>query len=402
MDLALTPSSPKLFHANRMRATAPSRTGWYRRCVQASVAVLSLVAAFGGPVSAAPAPSAEPPALTFVVARGDDVAAHDHGATTLADSSVPVLLAVYCVLIVAGSLAGGTLPSIVRLTHTRMQLLISLIGGLMLGIGIFHMLPHALVELSHDPNYGVNTVSWSVMAGIVVTFLLLRAFHFHQHGPADFGPSETAHDHDCDHEHDHDGGHHGHAHHHGGHGDDAHAHPLGWVGVFLGLAIHTLIDGLALGASVAAESAHHTGLALAGFGTFLAILLHKPLDAISITSLMMAGGWSTGWKRVVNAAFALMCPLGAALFVYGVSMSSDRTLLVGCALAFAAGVFICLALSDLLPEMEFHSHHRVPLTLMLLAGIGMAWLIGLLEPEHAHSVAPPPSAVSHPEEHHVH
>ncbi|MFG0334867.1 MAG: ZIP family metal transporter [Maioricimonas sp. JB049] len=384
---------PNPLSANRMRATHVPPTAWHRRCVQAAILVLTLLAAFGGSASAATARAAESAPPTFVVARDRAAAAQHHGAATLADSSLPLLLAVYCVLIVAASLAGGTLPSIVRLTHTRMQLLISLIGGLMLGIGIFHMLPHALVELSYDPNYGVNTVSWSVMAGIVVTFLLLRAFHFHHHEPVDFGSSGRAHDHDCGHDHDRD--HHGHSHHghshHCGQDDDTHTHPFGWMGVFFGLAIHTLIDGLALGASVAAESAHHTGLALAGFGTFLAILLHKPLDAISITSLMMAGGWSNGWKRLINVAFALMCPVGAALFVYGVSLSSDRTLLVGCALAFAAGVFICLALSDLLPEMELHSHHRVPLTLMLLAGIGMAWLIGLLEPEHSHTVAPPTS-----------
>lgn len=382
-----------------MRTTSPPRTRGQWRRLATGFAALTIIAFLIGPAHAAPSAPSGPSGLTFVVAPADATAAHDHGAAASSNGTVPFLLAIYCVLIVAASLGGGTLPSVVRLTHTRMQLLISLIGGLMLGIGIFHMLPHALVELSHDPSYGINTVSWSVMAGIVVTFLLLRAFHFHQHGPADFGPSGTTHDHDCDHDHDHD---HDHAHHHGGHGHDAHAHPLGWIGVFLGLAIHTLIDGLALGASVAAEAAHHTGLALAGFGTFLAILLHKPLDAISITSLMTAGGWSTGWKRLVNVAFALMCPLGAALFVYGVSLSSDRTLLVGCALAFAAGVFICLALSDLLPEMEFHSHHRIPLTLMLLAGIGLAWLIGLLEPEHAHSVAPSPTEMTHPHDDHVH
>ena len=36
------------------------------------------------------------------------------------------------------------------------------------------------------------------------------------------------------------------------------------------------------------------GFALFGLGTFLAVALHKPLDALSITSLMAAGGWSKG------------------------------------------------------------------------------------------------------------
>ncbi|MDB4743826.1 ZIP family metal transporter, partial [Planctomicrobium sp.] len=64
------------------------------------------------------------------------------------------------------------------------------------------------------------------------------------------------------------------------------------------------------------------------------------------------------------------------------------TEIVGSMLAFAAGVFICIALSDLLPEMEFHSHHRVPLSLALLAGIALAWMIRYLEPVNVHSPNP--------------
>lgn len=60
-------------------------------------------------------------------------------------------------------------------------------------------------------------------------------------------------------------------------------------------------------------------------------------------------------------------------------------MLVGCSLAFSAGLFLCISLSDLLPEMEFHSHNRVQLSTALIAGIGLAYLIGLIEPEHAHS-----------------
>ena len=43
------------------------------------------------------------------------------------------LLAVYSVLIVLASLGGGMLPFFIRLTHTRMQTMISFVGGLMLG-----------------------------------------------------------------------------------------------------------------------------------------------------------------------------------------------------------------------------------------------------------------------------
>jgi len=59
---------------------------------------------------------------------------------------------------------------------------------------------------------------------------------------------------------------------------------------------------------------------------------------------------------------------------------------LGCALAFAAGVFLCIALADLLPEVAFHAHDRVQLTLALILGIVLAWCIGFLEPEHSHEL----------------
>ena len=45
------------------------------------------------------------------------------------------VLLIYCVCIVLASLAGGWLPSVLRLTHLRMQLTMSMVAGLMLGRG---------------------------------------------------------------------------------------------------------------------------------------------------------------------------------------------------------------------------------------------------------------------------
>jgi zinc and cadmium transporter len=56
----------------------------------------------------------------------------------------------------------------------------------------------------------------------------------------------------------------------------------------------------------------------------------------------------------------------------------------------SAGVFICISLSDLLPEVQFHSHDRARLTIALLAGVIAAYGVGLMEPEHddfSHSTA---------------
>jgi zinc and cadmium transporter len=56
--------------------------------------------------------------------------------------------------------------------------------------------------------------------------------------------------------------------------------------------------------------------------------------------------------------------------------------LTGAALAFSAGTFLFIALSDLLPEVQFHRHDRVPLLLALVLGVAFMGGIGLLEGHH--------------------
>lgn len=276
--------------------------------------------------------------------------------------SPTVAIVVYCGLIVGASLAGGWLPSLVRLTHTGLQLTMSFVAGLMLGVALLHLLPRS-VEMTRNAEV---TAAWLIV-GVLVMFFLVRTFHFHHHGPGE--PSAGT-----EHEHAHQHGHsHGRNHAHEPHG----AHRLSWIGVATGLSLHTAIDGVALAADVVS----HTGGPgwFLGLGTFLAILLHKPLDALSITSLMAAGGWSIRSRQAINLGFALMCPLGAALFAAGFSGQSRE---IGCALAFAAGVFLCIALDDVLPEVQFHTHDRFKLSFALLLGVALAYAIHTLEHDH--------------------
>ena len=152
----------------------------------------------------------------------------------------------------------------------------------------------------------------------------------------------------------------------------------------LGMGIHTLIDGMALAASVQVE-ARHGGTGLLGFGTFLAIVLHKPLDSVPISILMQARQASSRLAHIVNGAFAALCPAGVVLFFLGFEhFSHYQAAIVGSALAFSAGVFLCISLSDLLPELEFHAHDRLKLSSALLVGVALAYAIGYIEPEHAH------------------
>jgi zinc and cadmium transporter len=285
------------------------------------------------------------------------------------------LIGIYCVFVALASLAGGTLPALIRLTHTRMQLIMSLVGGLVLGVGLLHLLPHSIAETG-----SVDRSVWAALVGLLAMFFLIRTFHVHHHGPVD----ETTHP-KCEHDHADVPCEHRHVS-TDGERCDTHQHPYSWVGLCIGLALHTLFDGMAIAASVSADARHlNDGTILLGFGTFVAVLLHKPLDAMSITTVMAASGWSSRSWQLVNVGFAVMNAVGAALFCFGVQRFADnQQLAIGLALGFSAGVFLCISLADILPEVQFHRHDRVKLSTALLAGVLVAYAIGFLESPHQH------------------
>lgn len=277
------------------------------------------------------------------------------------------LLTIYCALVLAASLAGGWLLLIVRPTHSRLQIAISFVAGLMLGIATLHFLPDAEEQL-HSID---RTVAW-LLGGFLAMFFLQRFFHFHHHDSPEGDPEDCCHDHEHDEIETHD---HGHEHEHHAHTlADKSAQQLSWVGTALGMTLHSLLDGLALAASV--EAGAHGHAKFAGLGVALVVILHKPFDAMAVSALMTASGSSRFARHLLNGLFALVSPIGAVLFYFGASHLADsNAAFLGCALAFCAGTFLCIASSDLLPELQFHSHDRFKLSIALIAGLSVAILI---------------------------
>jgi zinc and cadmium transporter len=277
------------------------------------------------------------------------------------------LLTIYCALVLLASLAGGWLLLIIHPTHARLQMAISFVAGLMLGIALLHFLPDAEEQL-HSMD---RTVAW-LLGGFLAMFFLQRFFHFHHHDSPEGDPEDCCHDHDEPADHGHEHTHHAHT------LAGKSAQQLSWVGTALGLTLHSLLDGLALAAAV--EAGAHGHAKLAGLGVALVVILHKPFDAMAVSTLMTAGGKSRLSRHVLNGLFALVSPIGALLFYLGASEFADsNTVFLGCALAFCAGTFLCIASSDLLPELQFHSHDRFKLSIALIAGLMVAVFIKQLE-----------------------
>lgn len=268
---------------------------------------------------------------------------------------VLILLAAYSIGVFAAAFVGGYISTKGMMTHTRTQVVISLVAGFILGIAMFHLLPHAL-DLIPEPHAVEKAVS-SLVVGIVVMIFLLHVFHFHQH---DFSAEvDDLYDH-----------HHSH--------ETVHVKDHSLKGVAIGLGLHTVTEGAALGLTVQAVFGEQAGAGLLpGLGVFLAIVLHKPLDAYSILSMMRAANYSNLYCTLVNFAFALLCPVVVFLTFFmtgGVHDWQDQSM-VGYILAFAAGAFLCISLSDLLPEIQFHTHDRSKLTASLLLGLCFAFVL---------------------------
>lgn len=284
------------------------------------------------------------------------------------------MLAIYCLLVLVASLAGGWFLLFIHPTHARLQIAISFVAGLMLGIALLHFLPDADEQL----NSVDRTTAW-MLGGFLTMFFVQRFFHFHHHDSPEGDPEDCCQEHDEPESHEHE--HHTHT------LADKSAKQLSWVGTALGLTLHSLLDGLALAAAV--EAGIHGHAKLAGLGVALVVILHKPFDAMAVSALMTAGGSSRFARHLLNALFALVSPVGAVLFYFGANhFAESNTAFLGCSLAFCAGTFLCIASSDLLPELQFHSHDRFKLSIALIAGLFVAAAIKHFEAGQEQQPAP--------------
>ena len=149
-----------------------------------------------------------------------------------------------------------------------------------------------------------------------------------------------------------------------------------------GLSLHSIVDGAALASAVRLEEGH----GWPGLLVLVVVVLHKPLDALAITATM---GKDPVRRRRVNLIYALVAPLAAwGAYLGFMSAGNYGAEIAGVAMAFCAGAFVCVALADLMPEVQFHSHHRALLTAALGLGVGVAILLGYVEGQnHGHGAS---------------
>jgi zinc and cadmium transporter len=263
-------------------------------------------------------------------------------------------LALYVMGITGGALLGAGIPLVFPAIRSRTGLLLSFSAGVMLGAAFFHMLPEALHE------GGVPSLSWA-LGGFLFLFLLERyvLVHFCKEEEAEgcevHGlPART--DEHAHHDHQHGAG--------------------GTVGVaaFIGMSLHTLADGFALGTSI------EIGV---GTSVFLAILFHKMPSSFSLAAILLNERYAARRALLLSGAFTLMVPVGALLY-FVLADHFDHERFGAAALAFSAGTFLHLAVADLIPDLHRRKDDRLVLSVALLAGVALMWVLGAIGPEHAH------------------
>ena len=83
------------------------------------------------------------------------------------------VLIVYCILIIIVATIGGSLPSMMNLTHRRIQFVLSLVSGVMLGVALLHLLPFAIQKIGSPEPALMMT-----LFGLLFMFFMVQAVSF--------------------------------------------------------------------------------------------------------------------------------------------------------------------------------------------------------------------------------
>lgn len=231
------------------------------------------------------------------------------------------------------SLVGGVL----LLTREKFALKIShflssFAAGAMLGAAFFDLLPEAAHEAEH-----INVFLWTLI-GMLTFFLLERFIHwFHHH-----------HDHKVT--------------------RDKSVVSL----VTLGDSLHNFIDGVVIAATFMVSIP-------LGIVTTLAVAAHEIPQEIGDFGILLHKGLRRTQILILNVASSLAALLGA-LITYSSGESIEGILPIF--LSLAAGFFIYIAASDLIPEIHNEEKRKTAVieTLLLLLGVLVVYLaIGFVE-----------------------
>jgi zinc and cadmium transporter len=206
-------------------------------------------------------------------------------------------------------------------------LLLSFAAGVLLATAFLDLLPEAI-----ERRHGDGNIFLAALAAMIVFFFLERVLHgFHEH-------------------------------------EEMHTRPSRYL-VLLGDGLHNFIDGVVIAASFAASPE-------LGIATTVAVTVHEVPKEIADFSILMSGGFDFRTALLLNFATGLMALLGPVVFF---ALEGTVTHHLAWFMTGAAGMFIYVAGTDLIPQL--HHHREGPgamVYLPFLGGIALIATVGAL------------------------
>ena len=230
------------------------------------------------------------------------------------------MIGIACAAFIA-TFAGGLFA--LRLKD-RLHLILGFSAGAVIAVAFFDLLPES-IALGKDYHSVATLLSWTALGFLCYMILdRIQLFHGHSHGSDPVSRRGTL-----------------------GAGS---------------LAIHSFLDGIAIGLAFQASSA-------AGAIVTLAVLTHDFSDGINTTNIVLKNG-GTRTQALRWLAFDALAPgIGiAATFLFSLSAQTFSI-----ALALFGGFFLYIGASDLIPESH-HAHPKFLTTAMTLLGAAVLYV----------------------------
>ena len=213
--------------------------------------------------------------------------------------------------------------------------LVSLSAGALMGGAFLHLIPEAIHKAIHENNLHTDELIGHVLSfvllGFILFFIIEKVLHWRH----------------C-------------------HKGSCNVHTFHYMNL-VGDSIHNFIDGLIIAASFV------TSIEL-GFTTTIAIAAHEVPQEIGDFGVLVYGGFKKKKAIVLNFIVALLIVLGGVLG-YFISKTIDQAVMF--LLPFAAGGFIYIAATDLVPEIkkELDMKKYMITLIVFLCGILIMWFI---------------------------
>ena len=233
-------------------------------------------------------------------------------------------------------------------------ILVSFAIGALFGNTFFMLIPESFALIENTQLIGILIVS-----GLIVMFALEKIIHWH-------------HCHNVSHKHE--------------------TAPLGYISLITD-SLHNFTDGVLIAAAWMASPE-------VGIATTIAVVLHEIPQEISDFGVLLHAGFSRKKALFLNFIAACAAILGAAITIL---LGTHVEKLIVFILPFAAGGFIYLAGSDLIPELHRESSSRKSWIqlIAIIGGIILMFFISLRH-DHQHTTNNGNNAEIHNHEYHNH